>query len=78
LGVEENFAVNVIAPLLLTRALLPALKAGAGKQVQITSGGLPIDTLDVLNLQAGPPYTSPLFGCTLSAFCGVSSSVGWF
>lgn len=39
-GVDKNIAVNVIAPLLLTRALVPALKAATptGK-VQITSGG---------------------------------------
>lgn len=47
-GVDKNFAVNVIAPLLLTRGLVPALKAASptGK-VQLTSGGLPVDTMDV-------------------------------
>ena len=49
-GVEKNFAVNVIAPLILIRALVPALKA-AGR-VQITSGGMPFDTLQVDDLES--------------------------
>ena len=52
-GVDKNFSVNVIAPLLLTRAMVPALKAAmpTGK-VQITSGGTPMDTLDVTDIES--------------------------
>lgn len=51
-GIDKNTAVNVIAPLLLTRLLVPALKAATptGK-VQITSGGTPFDTMDVNDLE---------------------------
>jgi len=40
-GIEKDFAVNVLAPILLTRLLVPALKAASpvGRS-QITSGGL--------------------------------------
>lgn len=52
-GVDKNFAVNVIAPLILTRALVPALKAATPKgRVQITSGGMPFDTLKVDDLES--------------------------
>ena len=45
-GINKNFAVNVIAPLLLSRELLPALrKASPTGRIQITSGGIPNDTL---------------------------------
>lgn len=46
-GVDMNFAVNVITPLLLTRTLVPALKAAVptGK-AQITSDGMVTDDLD--------------------------------
>jgi NAD(P)-dependent dehydrogenase (short-subunit alcohol dehydrogenase family) len=52
-GLDTNFAVNVVAPLLLTRQLVPALKAATptGK-VQITSGGMPTDTLDVKDIES--------------------------
>ena len=43
--------MNVIAPLLLTRLLVPALKAAGPKgKVIITTGGSPIDTVNVKNL----------------------------
>jgi len=44
-GIDKHVAVNVLAPLLLTRILVPTLKAAnpVGK-VQITSGGSPLDT----------------------------------
>jgi NAD(P)-dependent dehydrogenase (short-subunit alcohol dehydrogenase family) len=50
-GVGKNVAVNIVAPLILSRSLIPALKAATptGK-VQITSGGLPIDTIDMDDL----------------------------
>jgi NAD(P)-dependent dehydrogenase (short-subunit alcohol dehydrogenase family) len=52
-GLDTNFSVNVVAPLLLTRQLVPALKAATptGK-VQITSGGIPTDTLDVDDIES--------------------------
>ena len=51
-GVETNIAVNVIAPLILTRMLVPALRAAEPTgNVQITSGGLPIDTINMKDLQ---------------------------
>mmetsp|Transcript_87917 Transcript_87917/g.175865 ORF Transcript_87917/g.175865 Transcript_87917/m.175865 type:complete len:321 (+) Transcript_87917:40-1002(+) len=52
-GVEKNFAVNVIAPLLLTRLLVPALKAASPVgNVLITSGGTPFPSLNVKDLEA--------------------------
>ena len=40
-GIEKDFAVNVVAPVLLTRLLVPALTKGSVKgRSQITSGGL--------------------------------------
>jgi len=51
-GVSETFAVNVIAPLLLTRLLVPALKAASPPgNVQITSGGTPFDFVHLDDLQ---------------------------
>jgi short-subunit dehydrogenase involved in D-alanine esterification of teichoic acids len=40
-GIEEDFAVNVVGPVILSRLLVPALKAATptGK-IQVTSGGL--------------------------------------
>lgn len=51
-GVDKNVAVNVLAPIILTRILVPALTAATpiGK-VQITSGGFPWDTLSVDHLE---------------------------
>jgi NAD(P)-dependent dehydrogenase (short-subunit alcohol dehydrogenase family) len=37
-GIEMNWAVNVLAPFLLTRLLLPVLKAGAPSRVVILTG----------------------------------------
>jgi NAD(P)-dependent dehydrogenase (short-subunit alcohol dehydrogenase family) len=52
-GVDKNFAVNVMAPLLLSRALVPALKAAQPTgRIQITSGGMPFDTLNVNDMEA--------------------------
>jgi len=51
-GFDKNFAVNVMAPLLLSRALVPALKKATPiGRVQITSGGTPFDTLNVADLE---------------------------
>lgn len=51
-GVELNFAVNVAAPVRLTRALLPVLRAAAPARVVNVTGGMPTGGLDVDDLQA--------------------------
>ena len=51
-GFELNFAVNVVAPYRLTKALLPALRASDEARVVNLTGGLPFGGLDVENLQA--------------------------
>jgi len=59
-GVESAFAGNVLAPYLLTRLLLPALRRGAAggtaRVVNIT-GGVPRGRLDPGNLQAERRFT---------------------
>ncbi|NIK55427.1 SDR family NAD(P)-dependent oxidoreductase [Kribbella shirazensis] len=50
-GIELTFAANVLAPFLLTQLLLPELRAGAGRVVNLT-GGIPNGPIDVTNLQA--------------------------
>lgn len=51
-GLETNFAVNVVAPYLLTHLLLDRLKAsGSGRVVTVMGGDVP-KTLDLDNLQA--------------------------
>lgn len=53
-GIEKDFAVNVVAPILLSRELVPALKAATPSgRVQITSGSLAeIDDVRMDDLQA--------------------------
>jgi NAD(P)-dependent dehydrogenase (short-subunit alcohol dehydrogenase family) len=53
-GIEKDFAVNVVAPVLLSRELIPALKqAQPTGRVQITSGGLAgIDDVRMDDLEA--------------------------
>jgi NAD(P)-dependent dehydrogenase (short-subunit alcohol dehydrogenase family) len=51
-GVEANFAVNVVAPYLLTLELLPLLKASAPSRVVNVTGGMPLGKIDTDNLQA--------------------------
>ena len=54
-GLEMHFAVNVLAPWRLTHALLPALKKGTGRVLNLTAGDAPSGTpvpLNVDNLQA--------------------------
>ena len=60
-GVDENIAVNVIAPCMLTRLLVPDLKAASptGK-VQITTGGLPIGDLDLDDIESQKGSTNGL------------------
>ncbi len=51
-GIESNFAVNVIAPFLLTHLMLDSLRASpAGRVICVMGGNVPA-TLDVSNLQA--------------------------
>lgn len=49
-GLERGFAVNVAAPLLLTRALLPALRAAPAGRVVVVTGGDHPRALDLENL----------------------------
>lgn len=52
-GLEADFAVNVIAPFLLTHLLLDVLKASAPSRVVNVSGGMSIwGKIDLDNLQA--------------------------
>lgn len=52
-GVESDFAVNVIAPFMLTHLLLDVLKASAPARVVNVSGGMSIwGKIDLDNLQA--------------------------
>jgi NAD(P)-dependent dehydrogenase (short-subunit alcohol dehydrogenase family) len=51
-GIEAHFAVNVLAPFLLTRQLLPLLQASAPARVINLSGGVPFGGIDLDNLQA--------------------------
>lgn len=49
-GVESAFAANVLTPFTLTQSLLPLLRAGSGRVVNLT-GGIPTGPIDVENLQ---------------------------
>jgi NAD(P)-dependent dehydrogenase (short-subunit alcohol dehydrogenase family) len=51
-GLELDVAVNVAAPVLLTRALVPALAAAAPARVINVTGGMPFGGLDVDFLRA--------------------------
>lgn len=51
-GIEADFAVNVVAPFLLTLELLPLLKTSAPSRVINLTGGIPTGKIDLLNLQA--------------------------
>ena len=51
-GIESGFAVNVIAPFLLTHLLLDSLKASPGGRVISVMGGDVPAALDLSNLQA--------------------------
>ncbi len=51
-GFELCFAVNVAAPWLLTRTVLPALRAAGSARVVNVTGGRSSNPLDVDNLQA--------------------------
>ena len=51
-GFERNFAVNVVAPYRLTKALVPRLQESDEARVVNLTGGLPFGGLDVEDLQA--------------------------
>lgn len=50
-GIEATFAVNHLTPLLLTRLLLPMLKASGPARIINVTGGMPSTKLDLNNLQ---------------------------
>ncbi|XP_056416334.1 dehydrogenase/reductase SDR family member 12 isoform X2 [Hyla sarda] len=51
-GLEKNFATNVLGTYILTKALLPALeKEDDPRVVTVSSGGMLVQKLDVLDLQ---------------------------
>lgn len=50
-GHERAFAINLLAPYLLTEALLPALRAARGRIVNVVSGGLYLQPLRLDDLQ---------------------------
>lgn len=51
-GIEKNFAVNVLAPHILTRQLIPLLhKAKPGRVIFVASGGMLVQKLDVTDIQ---------------------------
>ncbi|MEM9191431.1 MAG: SDR family NAD(P)-dependent oxidoreductase [Myxococcota bacterium] len=51
-GLERDLAVNVAAPVLLSRALAPALAAAAPSRVLNVTGGAPFGSLDIAGLEA--------------------------
>jgi NAD(P)-dependent dehydrogenase (short-subunit alcohol dehydrogenase family) len=54
-GVEATFAVNALAPLLLTELLVTPLAAASGRVINVT-GGMLTGRLDLQNLQAERGY----------------------
>lgn len=48
-GHESTMALHVLGPVLMTELLLPALRAGAGRVVFVTSGGMYTQALPVLD-----------------------------
>jgi NAD(P)-dependent dehydrogenase (short-subunit alcohol dehydrogenase family) len=56
-GVEAMFAANVLAPFLLTRLLLPVLRAAAPGRVVNVTGAIPLCRIDLDNLQGERRYT---------------------
>ncbi len=59
-GLEAHFAVNVVAPHLLTLQLLPLLRSSKPARVVNVTGGLPVGGIDPSNLQAEKGFTGLL------------------
>ncbi|WP_020671810.1 SDR family NAD(P)-dependent oxidoreductase [Amycolatopsis nigrescens] len=59
-GVETDFAANVLAPFVLTRLLLPLLRASAPARVVNITGGIPKGAIDLANLQGERRYVGLL------------------
>jgi NAD(P)-dependent dehydrogenase (short-subunit alcohol dehydrogenase family) len=59
-GVQVSFAVNVVAPRLLTHLLLPLLHVSAPARVINLTGGMPSTRLDVNNLQGDKQWKSAM------------------
>lgn len=57
-GVEGHFAVNVLAPHLLTQRLLPALEAARPARVVNVTGGPKSGKVDIDNLQAEKGFST--------------------
>jgi NAD(P)-dependent dehydrogenase (short-subunit alcohol dehydrogenase family) len=56
-GIELAFAVNVLAPFLLTQMLLDCLRhAAPSRIVNVSSGGMYTQRLHVARLVSGPPF----------------------
>lgn len=53
-GVEQSFALLLLSPWRLTRALLPLLREAQGRVVNVTSGGMYSQRLNVDRLEARP------------------------
>lgn len=56
-GIEASFAVNVVAPYLLTTLLLDMLRASQPARVINLAGGLPIGRIDLGNLQSEKKFS---------------------
>ena len=54
-GLELALATNLVGPFLLTGLLLPALERSGGRVVQVSSGGMYTQRLDVAGLFSGGP-----------------------
>lgn len=59
-GVETAFAANTMAPFILTRLLMPALRAAAPGRVVNITGGIPKGRIDLDNLQGEKSYIGKL------------------
>jgi NAD(P)-dependent dehydrogenase (short-subunit alcohol dehydrogenase family) len=57
-GMETAFAVNVVAPFLLTHLLLDMLKMSRPARIINLAGGLPFGKIDLENLQAQKSFSS--------------------
>jgi NAD(P)-dependent dehydrogenase (short-subunit alcohol dehydrogenase family) len=72
-GLERSFAVNLLAPYLLTEALLPALSAGA-RIINVTSGGMALrpPRLDDLQSARGRYSGTRAYACAKRGLAALS------